>query len=224
MSSSVEFVVNKKMEIELEDGAYKCNVQDITDEYIGISIPVNNGKYLPLRTGEQVRGVYYCDNNVYRFTTVVIGRKIEKILIIMLKKPEKVVMVQRRTYVRVPLMINVYCALMSVEKGIYNVSDNQIDFFEGYSLDISGGGMKIAVDRKLEKKIIFGNILLITIPLKDETLTVRGKIMRIDNDRSNPKIVCGLNFIDLDKKARETIIALVFQIMREQMKVGVKGD
>ena len=54
MSDNVEFLVNQRIEIEMEDGIYKSNIQDITDEYIGISIPVNEGKYVPLRKDEKV--------------------------------------------------------------------------------------------------------------------------------------------------------------------------
>lgn len=224
MSSNIVFEVNKKIEIEFEDGIYKSIIQDITDEYIGISIPVNNGQYLPLRKGERVNAIYYIGNDVYKFSTVVIDRKIEKILLIMLKMPDKVHKVQRRGFVRVPLMLNVYCATVFQDKNIQNINNNQIEFFEAYSLDISGGGMRVAVDRKFEKKVNYGDILLVTIPLPQENLTVRGKVVRIENDKKVPKFICGLSFIDLDQKTRETIIGLVFATMREQMKKGAKGD
>lgn len=224
MSTKVEFLVNSKLEIEFNDESYKSNIQDVTDEYIGISIPVSDGKYLPLARNERVTGVYYYGKDIYKFHTVVIGRKVEKILIIMLKKPETVTMVQRRGFVRVPLMLNVCCALMCTERNIHTIGDNQIEFFDAYSLDISGGGMRLAIDRNFEKKIQRGNVLMVTIPLGNENLTIKGKIVRIENDRKNPKIICGLNFIDLDKKVREVIIKRVFHTMRDQMKKGAKGD
>lgn len=224
MSSKVEFMVNKRIEIEQDDGEYKSNIQDVTEDYIGISIPVNNGKYLPLKKGEKVVGFYYYEKDVYRFETVVIGRKIDKILIIMLKIPDKITIVQRRNYVRVPVMMNVYCALITTEKTIENVNDNQIEFFDGYSVDISGGGMKLAFDRKFEDKLKNGDLLLVTIPLKDKNLTLKGRLIRVDKNRKNPKILCGLSFTDADQKSREGIITLVFEIMREQMKNRTKGD
>jgi Predicted glycosyltransferase len=224
MSVKVEFLINSKLEIEYNDDSYKSNIQDITDEYLGISIPVSDGKYLPLARGEKVRAIYYYGKDIYRFDTVVIGRKIEKILIIMLKKPEKVTMVQRRNFARVPLMINVCCALICNEKNIYNIGDNQIEFFDAYSLDISGGGMRVAIDRKYENKIQRGNMLMVTIPLGNENITIQGKIVRVENDRKNPKIICGLNFMDLDRKVREIIIKMVFNTMRDQMKKGAREE
>lgn len=224
MNVKIQFLVNNKIEIDFKNELYKCNIQDVTDEYIAISIPVNDGKYLPLAKGEMVKVLYYYGKDIYKFDTVVIGRKIERILMIMLKKPERVIMIQRRSFARVPFMINVYCALIRTEKSINTINDNQIDFFDAYTLDISGGGLRIAVDRKLEKKIQRGNILMLTIPIENENLTIEAKIARVENDRKNPKIICGLTFLDLDKKTREAIVKLVFEIMREQMRKGAKGD
>lgn len=224
MSDNVEFLVNQRIEIEMEDGIYKSNIQDVTDEYIGISIPVNDGKYVPLRKDEKVICHYYYNKDIYRFETVVSGRKIDKLLIIMLKKPEKVVMYQRRNFARVPLMVNIYCGILEDSKKIENIGDNQIEFFDAYSLDISGGGLRLAIDRKFEKRLNLGIMLMMTIPLSDENLTIKGKIVRVENDRKNPKIICGVSFVDLDRLTRESIIRLVFKTMREQMKKGAKGE
>lgn len=224
MSEKVEFLINGKIEIEMEDGYYKSNVQDITEEYVAISIPVNNGQYLPLRKEERITGVYYYDKEIYRFETVVLGRKVDKILIIMIKKPSTFRKIQRRNFVRVPFMTNVVCARINLAKDMKNIGDNQIEFFEAYSLDISGGGMRLAVSREWEEKINCKDILMVTIPLQQESITVKTRIVRVESDRKNPKIIYGTVFLDLDKTTRETIIKLVFHIMRNQMKNGVKGD
>ncbi|NMM61438.1 flagellar protein [Clostridium sp. P21] len=224
MSEKVEFVINGKIEIEMEDGYYKSNIQDITEEYVAISIPVNNGQYLPLRKEEKITGVYYYDKEIYRFKTVVLGRKIDKILIIMIKKPDTFKKLQRRNFVRVPFMTNICCAQIKLTKDIKSIGDNQIKFFEACSLDISGGGMRLAVDRSLKEKIHCDDILMITIPLGQESITVKTKIVRVESDRKNPKIIYGTIFFDLDKYSRETIIKLVFHIMRNQIKNGAKEE
>ncbi len=224
MSCKIEFLVNSKIEIEMEDGMYKSNIQDVTDDCIGISIPVSNGKYLPLGRKEKVTVVYYYGKDIYRFDTMVLGRKVDKILIIILKKPEKVTMYQRRGCVRVPFMVNVYCAQIKERNPMENICNNEVDFFQGYSLDISGGGIKLAFDRNIEKKIHYGDVLMVTIPTDESDITVKAKVSRLEKDRKNPKIICGLSFIDLDKTTGESIIRLVFHIMRQQMKNGVKED
>lgn len=226
MSVNMKFLINNKIEIQMEDGIYKSNIQDITEEYIGISIPVNKGQYLPLGRKEKVTVLYYYENEIYSFETMVLGRKIDKIFIIMLQKPENknIKRVQRRNFVRVPFMINLLCAQVSSEKSIENISNNQINFFNAYSLDISGGGIRLALDKNLEKEIHYHDILMLTIPLESESLTVKAEIVRIEKDIKNPKVICGTNFVELDKVAQETIVKLVFSIMRTQMKNGIKGD
>lgn len=223
MSDKVEFLINNKIDIRYKDETYKSNIQDVTEECIGISIPVNDGKYLPLAAGEEVSVIYY-GKDICMFDTVVTGRKIEKILVIMLKRPDKITTVQRRNFARVPLMINLYCALITIDKNISNIGNNQIEFFDAYSLDISGGGMRVAIDRKYENKIQLGNTMMVTIPLRNENITVQGKIVRVENNRKYPTIVCGLSFLDLDTKARENIIKMVFDIMRDQIKMGTKEE
>ena len=161
--------------------------------------------------------------NIYKFFTVVIGRKIEKILIIMLKKPEKMELFQRRNFVRVPLILDVLCALIPVEKSLRNLND-QVEVFKACSLDMSGGGMKMIVDTSLKDKLKLGDKIVITLPLENNRLDVRGKLIRIHENRETKKLICGVSFVDLDRLTREKIIRGLFQIMREHIKKGVKQD
>ena len=48
-----DFNVNGRIEILMDDGIYKSNIQDIDKDYIAISIPVKDGEYLPLRRGNE---------------------------------------------------------------------------------------------------------------------------------------------------------------------------
>jgi c-di-GMP-binding flagellar brake protein YcgR len=105
-----------------------------------------------------------------------------------------------------------------------NINDNQVKIFEGYTLDMSGGGMRIAFDRSLEKNLRYGSILMIEVPFQTKNFVLKSKIVRIENDKKNPKIICGVNFIDLDKVTREHVIRMVFRTMRDQMKNGAREE
>ncbi|HBC95904.1 MAG TPA: flagellar protein, partial [Clostridium sp.] len=59
---------------------------------------------------------------------------------------------------------------------------------------------------------------------KDDSLTVRGEIVRIDRNKNKSKLVIGLSFVDLDKVNRERIIRVLFQVMREHIRKGAKED
>lgn len=223
MKCKVEFVINNRIEIDDGGEVYKSNIQDVSEDYIGISVPTCNHKYMSLRKGDKVEGIYYEGKNIYKFFTVVIGRKIEKILIIMLRKPEKVELFQRRNFVRVPLIVDILCALIPVEKSLNNLND-QVEVFKACSLDMSGGGMKIIVDVSLKDKLKLGDKIMITLPLENDRLDVKGKLVRIHENRENKKLICGVSFVNLDRLSREKIIRGLFQIMRGHMKKGVKQD
>lgn len=216
MSSNIEFEVNSRMEIEMEDEYYKSNIQDVGNDYIGISIPVNNGTYLPLHKGDKIKCIYFDNNQMYTFNTVVVSRKIDRIFIIVIKKPTDVREYQRRNFVRVPFTKEILYSVIS--------EDNQINFLKATALNISGGGIKLAIDVKSDYKIRYGCLLIVIIPVDDKNITVKGKIVRISNNKENKKLICGVSFIDADKNTREKIIELVFGIMREQIRKGVKGE
>jgi c-di-GMP-binding flagellar brake protein YcgR len=223
MDSNINFTVNSRIEIDVDSEIYKSNIQDVSEDCISISIPVNNHKYMPLSKGEKVDVIYYEEKNVYKFNTVVVGRKIERILMIMLKKPEKVQICQRRNFVRVPLILDVLCAIFPLEKDLYHLND-QVEVFKACSVDMSGGGMKIVVDVKMKDKLKYGDIIIVTIPMENDSLTLKGKLVRISNNKDESKLTCGLSFIDMDRNSRERIIRVLFQIMRQHIKKGAKED
>lgn len=223
MKCNIEFVVNSRIEIEIDGETYKSNIQDLSDDHIGINIPVNNHRYIALKKGDRVDAIYYAGKNIYKFHTVVIGRKIEKILIIMIKKPSKIEIVQRRSFVRVPLILDVLCAMVPLEKDSHNLN-NQVNVFKACSLDMSGGGMKIIVDDNLKYELKMDDIIMVTIPMEDDSLTIKGRVVRISRNQDNSKLVVGLAFTDLDKINRERIIRVLFQIMREHIKKGAKEE
>jgi c-di-GMP-binding flagellar brake protein YcgR len=119
--------------------------------------------------------------------------------------------------------LDVLCALIPVEKSLRNLND-QVEVFKACSLDMSGGGMKMIVDTSLKDKLKLGDKIVITLPLENNRLDVRGKLIRIHENRETKKLICGVSFVDLDRLTREKIIRGLFQIMREHIKKGVKQD
>lgn len=219
MDNNFKFSVNSKIDIVMPDGFFKSNIQDLTKEYIGISVPVLRGRYLPLRKGESVEVLYYLDKDVYGFSTKVIGKKIEKIFIILLEYPGKVKIVQRRNYVRVPIVLNISCAIIEKEKDIANMNNNQYEFFNAITLDLSGGGVRVISD----KKIGYGEHLMLTIPLADENITILGKVVRVDK-KDDGKNIYGLSYLNVDNRSRDKLISFIFHKMRDSMRKGVGGE
>lgn len=219
MKSIEKFDVNGRIEVLMDDGIYKSNIQDINENYIAISIPVKDGEYLPLRWGERVEAIYYDENKLYKFYTVVSGRKVDRVMMVLLKHPDKIFKVQRRNFVRVPFIAEVLCVILKNNKDIKDITDNQIDFFHGHTLDISGGGIKLSTEKEINR----GELLMITIPIKDENISIKGKIIRKQKAKAE-EFLYGVSFEEIDNKTVEKIVSLLFQIMREQRKTGAKGE
>lgn len=217
MKCKVEFIINNRIEIDDGGEIFKSTIQDVSENYIAINVPTCNHKYMSLRERDRVEGIYYEGKNIYKFSTVVIGRKLEKILVIILKKPENVELFQRRNFVRVPVVLDIMCAFIPTEKSLSNLN-NQIEVFNAASLDMSGGGMKMATDISLKDKLKLGDKIIITLPIADVKLDVKAKLIRIQENRETNKLICGVCYVDLDKGSREKIIRGLFQIMREHMK------
>ncbi|MDF2882587.1 MAG: flagellar protein [Clostridiaceae bacterium] len=208
MANKVKLQINSKIDVIYKDDAYVSNVQDIDAENIAISIPVREGMYLPLSLGESVEIIFYHEGDAYKFKTSVTGRKIDKIYVILLKYPSSFTKIQRRNYVRMETLIDISCTLAE--------GTNKIEFFDALVIDISGGGLRLVTSRPLK----MGNNLIMNIPLKDDNLVLKGKVVRHELN-VDKKHVCGIAFQDMLNENIERIIRYIFELMREQRKKSI---
>lgn len=218
MNNKDLFKVNNRVEIEREDGYYKSIIQDIKDDSLYISIPVSEGSYLPLHENEQITGLYFNGRDILKFTTIVTGRKIDKILMLKIKRPESYKKVQRRSFVRINVLLDTCCACMNKTKELKDITKGQfngnldIEFFNATILDLSGGGAKLSSKREL----FLGEIIIMSIPFDEETITLKSKIVRKEKDDNNVTVY-GVKFIEVDDRNREKIIRFIFMTMRKQL-------
>ncbi|KRU25414.1 flagellar protein YcgR [Clostridium sporogenes] len=216
MNNKDGFKINNRVEIEWEDGYYKSIIQDVNEDTIYINIPANKGKYLPLNYNDKVTVFYFHGEKIYKFRTIVTGRKIDKILLIALKKPQKMNRIQRRNFVRISLILKTYAALIDSKRDLKeicysNKCNTEFDFFDADIVDISGGGLKLCT----KKDIDFGEEIIVNIPFEKENMAVKGKIIRKQNGKE--KYIYGVKFLDIDVLTREKIIKFIFSKMRKQV-------
>ncbi len=169
MNNKYEFKINNKVEIEWDDGYYKSIIQDVNEDTIYITIPANEGKYLPLNYNDKITVFYFDGEKIFKFKTIVTGRKVDKILLIALKRPEKMNRIQRRNFVRISLILKTYAALIDTKrdlKEIYysNKCNTEFDFFDADIVDISGGGLKLSTKKEIE----FDEEIIVNIPFEKE--------------------------------------------------------
>lgn len=201
--------INNKLEVLYDKKNYKSVIQDIREkeEEILISIPVLDGEYLTLATGAIIEQIYYGNNNIYQFKTKILGRTKERNLsLYRLSLPYDIKKIQRRDYVRVNFVkiIN-YINAKDIENEKYK---------KALLLDLSGGGMRIKVEEKLEKD----DIILAKIVYENSIINVNGKVIRVERTEDN-KYICGIIFSDINERTREEIIKIVFKVMRKQREL-----
>lgn len=209
--------VNLNVNVEYNDENYSSNIQNINlkKKYIEISIPIKNGKYVPLHRGEEVYITFFDEDNLYRFLGSVIGNRKDTIPLIVIKYPDNIHKIQRRKFVRVKKLKEIkYIKLNS------NISNYGFEFFSNnkekiknaYTIDISGGGCRINANEKLE----YGDIILVCMDLSNAKVLIKSKVVRIDENNNY-----GIEFIDIEENVREKIIMYLFKIMREMRRKSI---
>lgn len=215
-----KFNVNNKIEIISDDGEFISDIQDVSESYLAISIPIKEFQYLLLKLNERIEVIYNDGTNIYKFNSTVIKRdKSNNIPLIWITIPKKFEKVQRRRFVRVPTLKTTKCAVIGRDFKLNKNSLASINFEEGTILDLSGSGTKLSTKLYAEK----GNIIALIVPLGKASIIVKGEIKRVDLGAADERIY-GVDFIDLSNIEREKIISVVFKTMRQQMKKGLKGE
>lgn len=211
--------INDKCEIIWEKDIYKSNVQDITDKYIAISLPVVSGSYASLIRGDNIEVVYSDNENVYSFYSTVVGRKKDKIPMILISIPDEnqIRRIQRRKNFRVELVEEIKYKVIdkkNITKALMKYLLNHIEeFSNGTILDLSGGGARITVNEKLQKN----DVIIVYLSIRDRNILVPCSCIRCAKNQSGT-YVCGFKFHEIDGNQRENIILYTFDIMRERMK------
>ena len=211
---TVKFTIGSKIEILWFDGIYKSRIEDINDDKIYISLPVNDGIYLTLSKSDMVEVVYFYDNEIYKFITRVHGRKFDVVPLIVLTYPEEIFEVQRRNYYRVPCVLDMKIYKLKENiKSLDNFKITDENFSKALMIDISGGGIKFKTRTSLKA----GDFVYLKFSLDEAEVNIKGRIVRAVREEDD-YYTCGVSFSDVDSKLSEAIIKFIFYKMREQRK------
>ena len=121
-------------------------IQDISDEGdLVISLPMLEGRPILLNPGERVEIRLFKEEASYLFNGNVKNRyRINDAIFFSIIKTSPIKRIQRREYYRLKVVLPV----------TFRVLDDDIEkesqFIKGYSIDISGGGLKLSTDYYLE--------------------------------------------------------------------------
>ncbi|GAA0125340.1 flagellar brake domain-containing protein [Clostridium sp. CTA-19] len=215
MSINIKFHPNTILEVLTEEGYAKTTIQEVEKDTIAIFIPTINNTYLTMRPNEKYEVIYNDrKGKVYKFKVNVVGRKYDEVPLVILGQPYDIRKIQRRKYVRISHtgIVNYYIT-KNYPKNKLNSYDI-LDFKVGYTVDLSGGGLKIRIAEKPQLKDYIIMHLNVT-----EEIIVLGQIVRIEQDYEN-KYVCGVDFLEIEEQEREKVIRYIFMEMRRMLKTS----
>lgn len=214
------FLPNKKVSIRVIDGDYQgyynSRIEEITEKEFILALPFIGTVPIPIRIGEKISIYSVSDDAVYRVDGEIVKRQLEPIPILQVKISEDIERVQRRRYVRIPIVLNIQYKLKGVDKIYYT-----------YSKDISGGGVRIILPELLKVyDIIEMRIELISpeppINCEGEVVWINKQEILVINKREEI-IHAGIRFTLIEEKERERLIRFLFNYQRNLIKKGWKS-
>lgn len=193
---------------------YKSRIQDSDKNYFAIEIPIqqSSGRLKRFYTGEQLN-VHFISNGGVKnyFNTQVLGMKEDVIKQLIIKKPnpDLITKIQRRSFLRVPAILEI-AVQMTEELSFLALTD-----------DISGGGLSFICDEKypLEEKSEISCWLL--IHFKNETIDhvpFKGQLVRVKPVKEHEKQLVMLSFTEIHDNDREKVIRFCFERQLELRK------
>jgi c-di-GMP-binding flagellar brake protein YcgR len=191
-------------------GSYRTKVEEVQeDSTLTIGVPIVEGQFIPLREGTSLEVTFSDAWSAYSFNSVILNRFSEPIPTFIIKYPEKINKIQRRKFVRIPV----------VRPLKYKVYQEQEDGEEkiGSMKDLSGGGLRFQSREDLPLK----TKLEIRTNMDAEDLEVPGLVIRCIKDEDTDLFNISIEFQDISEKTRDQIVGYVFKIQREMRRKGL---
>ncbi len=190
---------------QLQHSSY---IQRLGEEWMSLPIPTHRGRRVRFTRGQSVRVMVQRDDALYAG----VGRVLEvnwqkKVPSLKVEQPGEMKRVQRRSYFRWE------CSLAVRWHPVVQEDDSVGGY--GTTVDISAGGLKLVVSRRLQ----VGEEYLFCVDLADEQIEAEGRVLR-GEQRSGSGYTYAVQFTDIEEWERDKITRFIFQ---KQMKMRRKG-
>lgn len=211
-----ELEINQKLEIEVLSGTYQGNylskVADFIEAGVIITGLYREGAPLPIRLKQPINVYYTTDRAAYKFKSKILKRTNKPIPLLLIERSDSVNRIQRRDFFRLDVTGKV---------DIYKMTSNKSypkKVAAARLLDISGGGIQMQLQKKLEK----GEEILLSLKniLRPKEF-IKSKIVRVKKE-NNEVYNYGVKFKEIEKEQREEIIKWIFAYQRQSRKKGLR--
>lgn len=177
-----------------------CHVNYAESDRICLNYPAmakEIGKYLI--EGKEVEVLVYTDNGIYIFDSIVINSPFESEFVVEL--PEESTKIQRRKYVRAPIVTNF----------VLIGTDVRIDTS---TINIGGGGVRFKTDRELAANSMWK--FQLTLPQWTDSIKGSGKVLY--TIRQEGEMISIISFTDVSESDRSKIIKVCFEEEAHRLK------
>lgn len=216
-----------KIELELydEDGnvirptlVSQYEAYDEERDVVEILAPFYEGNIYPVHQYMVMDVIFSKENDTYMFKGEAVQRfNQDNVAMLKVKPITPIRKIQRRAFFRIDCTLNVrYRTLDNII-----ISDDDIkgdgEFSEAKTKDISGGGICMLTDVRLDKL----SYIEAFIELDNEIRFV-GEIVRSNVIKKRGKLMyeTGVEFKKIENRDREKIISYIFEVQRERLKKG----
>lgn len=188
-----------KVQIEFESGFEKksridCYIINFEEDRIELMYPATKEEYIPyLSEGTELKAFIYTFGGIQVLDSIVLNSPLEDFTI---EYQEDTQIIQRRKYLRVPFITDVFITLPDGNK-------------KSETLDISGGGIRFAFGEKLENQKLYNGSLRLE---KYEPLIFFTGILSKKNFFKPDEYV--IEFTEIDEKSRDKIIKKCIEMDR----------
>lgn len=227
---------------------YKSRMLDLSedpdDPHVIIDQPVADGPAIALKRDIRItlyfnteEGRFSFDARILNRTTFTLGAQ-NKVAALQITFPKHLMSGQRRRYFRVDVPLgkplSVECAITAdIEKLVTGESDSwdfaQDQKFKGRIVNISVGGVLLALDEKNKKLPKIGTVVVskFALPEENEPIILKGIIRRHEHTPSTTEYRAGIEFIETEdlfecKLAVNRLYKYVAQRQREMLQAAAQ--
>ncbi|MGV8146367.1 MAG: flagellar brake protein [Alkaliphilus sp.] len=188
--------------------AVTSQLLDKNEEYLFISQPIFKGLPYQIDISNKIKIIFnHKDKGTFSIIGEVINKKTNKVTIYCVKPINEPVVVQRREYFRIDMLKNVI---------IRDLKNN--DQINCYSKNVSGGGIKLICNKKIET----GKLVECKLYFKEgHLITTVGKVLKASKCMDDTKYEINLEFENISDVTRNRIIAFIFEYQRLLRKRGL---
>ena len=215
------FRLNQRLEISVDGKhgqikTYKSRVEEVHPDRLVVAMPMSHGAAVNLKSGEYFQARVIDGQLSYQFSSYFISRQLMPLPVWIVARPDSVVKVQQRSFVRMPMVLPAHVVI----KGKQGEEPERL---ETTTRDISGGGMELV----LEKRLAYGTRIQVVMKLPGMgAVAAVGEVARINKPLEEREIFwTGIRFVDIQERDRDTIIHYIFkkQLELRRKEIGTEA-